>query len=346
MWSKHQVVLFLLLGLQAVVNAFVISINSQLSNHQSSRYPSVVLHSSSSSLANSNNNVPHHHVVRGIECIEVPMDIPEIGRVVVLEATAEAQEVLVNLALEDDEKPGTPCSESQDAASLQSGDPYGAVLWPAAYAIAARILQDPTYRTELPQMTVLELGAGTGLVSLSLLLAGTKHVIATDYESIPLELLEYAVDKLNNNPNTDNNQQQQQEFSITYQLLDMRDHATPLPTADLVVAADIMYEPKTGRAMAKRAVEALQQGARVLVGDSPGRPGRGAFLDELQNLGVVGATFVDTVGYTCSGPRHDLICGKDSTSVSETPQELLVAIMELDPKVHLSAETVISGDSS
>jgi hypothetical protein len=110
---------------------------------------------------------------------------------------------------------------------------------------------------------------------------------------------------------------------------------TPLPPADIVVAADIMYEPMTGRALAYRAVEALRRGSRVLVGDSPGRAGRPAFLAALQELGITDALFVNTVGQTCSGPRHDLICGKDSASVSETPKDWEVAIMDLDPSTIL-----------
>lgn len=256
-----------------------------------------------------------NHVVHGVECVEVPMDIPSIGRVVVLEATAAAQDELVNLALDE---------ESQSDKQLNAGDPYGSVLWPAAYAVAAKIMEDPSYKSTLRSTTVLELGTGLGLVSLALSLAGAKRVIATDYEEIPLRLMEYAAKNLNGVTG-----------QIEYSLLDMRDYESKLPTADLVVAADIMYEPKTGIAMAKRAVEALKLGAKVLVGDSPGRPGRKAFLEELELLGVVKAAFVDTVGYTCSGERHELICGKGSTSVSKKPEELMVAIMELDPKVHL-----------
>jgi len=42
--------------------------------------------------------------------------------------------------------------------------------------------------------------------------------------------------------------------------------------------------------------------------------------------------FVDTTAHTCTGFRHDLICGKDSPSVSETPKALTIAIMDLNPK--------------
>lgn len=117
--------------------------------------------------------------------------------------------------------------------------------------------------------------------------------------------------------------------------MDITDFDTPLPPADIVVAADIMYEPITGRAMAQRALEALKRGSRVLVGDSPGRAGRPAFLKALAELGITEATFVNTVGQTCSGPRNDLICGKDSMSVSAAPQDLEVAIMDLDPSTYL-----------
>lgn len=258
------------------------------------------------------------HVVHGVECVEVPMDIPSVGRVVVLEATAEAQIVLVDLALED----GEVLSE-YGRPKLNAGDPYGSVLWPAAYAVAANIMEDSYYKSKLEGMTVVELGTGTGLVSLALSLAGTQEVIATDYENVPLRLLEYAATNLNGN------------CPIQCRLLDMKDYESPLPQCDLVVAADIMYEPVTGIAMAQRAVEAMKAGARVLVGDSPGRPGRQAFLEELERLGVMNAIFTDTVGFTCSGYRHELICGKDSTSVSNTPKEMLVAIMELDPTKNL-----------
>lgn len=271
------------------------------------------------------------HTVDGVECVEVPIELPSLEgrRVVVLEATAKSQEDLVNLALEEDGD-----EETSELEKLNAGDPYGAVLWPAAYAIAEKVLGDPEYRSKLHEQTVLELGTGTGLVSMALALAGTKKIIASDYESIPLKLLEYAA--MNLNPTSyKETSQQQPHCAISYQLLDMRDYDTPLPSADLVVAADIMYEPKTGKAMAKRAVEALKRGSSVLIGDSPGRPGRQAFLEELKHLGITDAAFVDTVGYTCSGPRHELICGKDSTSVSAVRQEMEVAVMELNPNIHL-----------
>lgn len=110
----------------------------------------------------------------------------------------------------------------------------------------------------------------------------------------------------------------------------------PLPEADVVIAADVMYEPATGRAMAHRTAEAHRRGSRVIIGCSPGRPGRPIFERVLRDLlggdggGVMG-DFFDVEGTTCSGPRHELICGNESTSVSDVPKMLPIALMDLPP---------------
>ena len=120
-------------------------------------------------------------------------------------------------------------------------------------------------------------------------------------------------------------------------LFDICDHDTPLPKADIVIAADIMYEPKTGIATAHRTVEALKAGSRVIIGCSPGRPGRPHYASTLKELlPGVNAEFKDVEGRTCSGPRNDLICGKGSSSISEEPKALMGALMDLKPEQYLS----------
>jgi predicted nicotinamide N-methyase len=296
---------------------FVIGRSHRYQRNSYTSLPSVTTSSGSTS-----EEAMRTHFVDGVVCREIPIDVPVVGTVTVLEATAESQEDLVDMALALDEE----LSSSEQ--KLSAGDPYGAVLWPAAWAVAqylltyeeSSLLQSESRSSRpLEGQSIVELGTGTGLVSIAAALGGAK-VLATDYEPLALTLTQYAAEQFHN-------------LSIETKLLDMCDSDTLLPMADLVVAADIMYEPKTGVAMAHRAVEALRQGSRVIVGDSPGRPGRPAFLQALKDLGVSGATFFDTVGRTCSGPRHELICGKDSTSVSDTPQELPVAIMDLNPSM-------------
>lgn len=260
----------------------------------------------------------HRHLVDGVECRQIHIDVPDIGSVTVLEATAESQEDLVDMALAlEDELVGTQL--------LVVGDPYGAVLWPAAWAVAKYILSDENL--PLQDLSILELGTGTGLVSIAAALGGAKKVIATDYEPLALKLTSYAAETFHSISST----------TIETKILDMCDYDQPLPKVDLVVAADIMYEPKTGVAMAHRAVEALKNGSRVIVGDSPGRPGRPAFMKALEELGIEDAYFEETIGRTCTGPRHNLICGENSTSVSETPQDLSVAIMDLRPDMLLAS---------
>jgi len=279
----------------------------------------------SSPLPSSSSSSSTFHTVQGVLCREVTNELPVIGTVTVLEATAEAQEELVDevLAIDDD----SVDDQKNTNQRIKEGDPYGSVLWPAAWAVANYILTTPILRDNLSSMSILEIGTGTGLVSLAVALAGAKQVMATDYEPLALSLTQYAATNLT--------QQAASPSRIEVGLLDICDFQTPLPKDfDLVVAADIMYEPKTGAAMAHRVVEALRNGCKVIVGDSPGRAGRPMFLQTLQELGVNGQVFQEAVGRTCSGPRHDLICGKGSTSVSETPQEMSVGIMcLLEPKI-------------
>ena len=302
--------------------------------------PSILQGSSSaqclSLLAAQKNDLSSHyqggyHVVHGVVCRELVLGLPVVGNVRILEATAEAQDELVNQALylEGEQLLQQTTKGMGNQSALVAGDPYGAVLWPAAWAVANYILTSNTLScgldhtasspSPLEGLRILELGTGTGLVSIAAVLAGAT-VTATDYEPLALTLVDYAATKFHS-------------VTLTTTLLDMCDYNTPLPIADLVVAADIMYEPKTGIAMAYRAVEALRRNSQVIVGDSPGRPGRPAFLKTLHQLGVVGAKFTDVVGRTCTGPRNELICGKGSTSVSDKPQELSVAIMDLNPNM-------------
>ena len=294
-----------------------------------------------------------HHTVHGLDCVEIKLDMPIIGPVVVLEATAKAQETLVDLALvEDDDKEEDEdgiASEQQQPLmpqlSLPTGDPYGAVLWPASSSIASYLLWSDHPAELLHNKTILELGTGLGLVALAAAMGGAAHVLATDYEQIPLQLLEYAAQHLNpalqqllQKNGTDHDDDDDANSILSTDLFDICDECSPLPiSADVVVAADIMYEPKTGRCMARRAVEALRAGSIVLIGDSPGRAGRPAFLQELDRLGVIDASFVDVAGTSGTGERHELICGKESKTVStagQQPRELIVAIMKLDPAIH------------
>lgn len=208
------------------------------------------------------------HQVQGIDCREVNIDIEKVGFVTILEATADAQNTLVDMALATEAE----LKQYNNQNKLQSGDPYGAVLWPAASAVANHFLTLESYMNgkDINELTLLELGAGTGLVSIAAALGGVRKIMATDYEKVPLQLLEFAAEKLNPAKGYKNNDGKISSKIDTF-LFDICDKSNPLPQADIVVAADIMYEPKTGIAMAHRVMEALNNGSRVIVGCSPGR---------------------------------------------------------------------------
>ena len=146
-------------------------------------------------------------------------------------------------------------------------------MWPAAWAVSNYLLSEPDLRDNLSSLSILELGTGTGLVSIAAAMGGAKRVLATDYEPLALELTRYAADNIKSNSNN-NKDDVPLSKRIETQLLDLcalEEQPLPISGIDIVIASDIMYEPKTGIAMAHRAVEALRQNCRVIVGDSPGR---------------------------------------------------------------------------
>ena len=305
---------------------------------------STFLHqSNTNSNANLNSQDEILHNVNGIMCREVIIQIKKIGSVKILEATAESQDQLVESACLTEEE----IAQSQNVQLIKSGDPYGAVLWPAASAVSDHLLT--TVSEELPTkslegLTILELGTGTGLCALSAALGGAKRVIATDYEDVPLRLLEFAMEHINCDAssgevgsgvdaNADVDTRRLKLSCIETGIFDICKHEVPLPKADIVIAADIMYEPKTGIAAAIRAVEALRAGSRVIIGCSPGRPGRPYFTEKLKELlPGVDIEFRNVEGRTCSGPRNELICGENSTSMSREPKPLDVALIDLIPE--------------
>lgn len=247
----------------------------------------------------------------------------------------EGQDKLVDEVLLLDEE------RNQDATNIVENDPYGSVLWPAARTVSEHITHESFLSNGDTTTTLLELGTGTGLVALAAS-ASNKYesILATDYESVPLKLLDAAY-LLNQNSNdgiststtTTTTTITTTTTPIVTSLFDICNLSVPLPPADIVCAADILYEKSTGIALAKRCIEALERGSRVVIGCSPGRLGRPAFLEELRRLNpkLKDVNFVDVEGTTCSGERNSLICGEGSTSISAEPEMLLVALMDLMP---------------
>jgi hypothetical protein len=118
---------------------------------------------------NSNSNSLLFHTVQGVVCREVINDLPVIGTVAVLEATADSQEDLVNecLELEEEQEFETGVDagvvKEKRQKRIAEGDPYGSVLWPAAWAVSNYMLSQPDLSDNLNSLSILELGTGTGM---------------------------------------------------------------------------------------------------------------------------------------------------------------------------------------
>ena len=243
---------------------------------------------------------------RGAGWVEVAVQLDEVS-LTVLEGDVSVQDELVDSALTVDD-------------SAADEDPYGVVLWPAAQAVARELvaLTDGSGEPLLRSGSVLlELGAGTGLCALAAASVGAT-ALATDYRPEPLELIERAT--------ASNSERLGKALAVTTSIFDICDEAATLPPADVVAAADVLYFASTGRALARRCVQALRSGTRLVVIGDCDRPGRGAFLEELVAEGVSpsAARFQDVSGWTAGTARNDLVAPDDSA-----PRAVSVGVLKL-----------------
>ncbi len=130
--------------------------------------------------------------------------------------------------------------------------PFWAAAWPGGQALARYLLDDPAV---VAGRSVLDLGAGSGLVAVAALLAGARSVLASDPD--PYSATAVSVNAESNGVGP---------VEVVGDLLD-----EDPPDVDVVVAGDVCYD----RAMTQRVLpflgRAWLRGATVLLGD-PGRP--------------------------------------------------------------------------
>mmetsp|Transcript_11989 Transcript_11989/g.39382 ORF Transcript_11989/g.39382 Transcript_11989/m.39382 type:complete len:281 (-) Transcript_11989:506-1348(-) len=251
-------------------------------------------------------------VARGAGFVDLEVVLTSSLALIVREADVHAQDGLVERAV----------SVAAGAAASDE-DPYGVVLWPAAQA-TARALMEHTAAGEGAAALLgagdrfLELGAGTGLCSLAAASAGAT-AYATDYRTEPLRLIEQVIPV--------NSARLARRLDIRTGILDICGPAA-LPPADVIAAADVLYFRTTGVALAGRCVEALRAGTRLVVVGDCGRPGRGAFLEELAARGIrrEAVRFRDVPGWSAGTARNDLIAPDDSLA---GPREAVVGLLTL-----------------
>ena len=138
-----------------------------------------------------------------------------------------------------------------DADESEAPPPYWAYLWAGGAALARHLLDRPEI---VSGRSVLDLGAGSGIVSIAAAKAGASQVIATEVDP-------YGVAALGLNAAAN-------DVAITVVADDLT--AGPPPPVDLVTVGDLFYE----RALAERVTAFLDRclaaGIDVLIGD-PGR---------------------------------------------------------------------------
>ena len=137
-------------------------------------------------------------------------------------------------------------------------DPFGLVSWPGSVGAAQEIRK---WRHVIENKTVLILGAGVGLEAQAAAMMGAKRVIATDIHPTTLLQLELGTTLANIAASV-----------VETQLLDLclNHDQQPLPVADVVIAADVLYNEYLASHVSRRCVEALSQNpaTKILITDS------------------------------------------------------------------------------
>jgi predicted nicotinamide N-methyase len=141
--------------------------------------------------------------------------------------------------------------------------PYWAELWPSG-----RVLADEMASRHLAGRRVVELGAGLGVPSLVAALGGAD-VLATDWYEPSLAFVSHNASRAG--------------VAVATMLVDWREPPAALLAAgpfDLVMAADVLYEPRNAPPLAALVPRLVAPGGEVLLAD-PRRPDAEALLGAL-----------------------------------------------------------------
>lgn len=130
--------------------------------------------------------------------------------------------------------------------------PYWAELWPSSVGLACALVEDAP---DVRGLDVTELGCGVALGSLAAARAGARRVLATDWYT---ECLDFARASARENG-----------LSLETSRLDWR-HPTADATADVVLAADVLYERRNAETVAQAFEALVRPGGRAVLAD-PGR---------------------------------------------------------------------------
>lgn len=148
--------------------------------------------------------------------------------------------------------------------------PYWADIWPSSMMLAERLLEEKGAGRSL-----IELGCGSGLCACAAAISGFD-VLATDYYDDALLFTE-----LNARVNA--------ERAVKTRHVDWSAIPPDLGTFDVVLAADVMYEPRYPSMVANAVDRMIAPAGHALIAD----PGRIAFPDFLTEIATRGLLVAD-----------------------------------------------------
>jgi predicted nicotinamide N-methyase len=122
-------------------------------------------------------------------------------------------------------------------------DPFGIINWPGSTLCGKEMIK---YRHEIQNKTVLSLGAGTGVESQIAAHLGANKVIALDISNLTLKLLMFGA----------------KEAGVDHVIHPLQFDLfsdEPLPECDVLLAADVLYNPELAMQVGKRVLEVLSR---------------------------------------------------------------------------------------
>lgn len=139
------------------------------------------------------------------------------------------------------------------------GDPFGVVMWPGSILASKELLKQ---HRAVANATVLILGAGTGVEAQTAALLGATKVIATDINPLSLQLLAYGAERM------------EVDDVVEAKHFDLFS-SDPLPSCDILVAADTLYNANLAKQLGHRlhevivrSFEGVHTPTKVIVTDS------------------------------------------------------------------------------
>ncbi|KAL9189091.1 hypothetical protein ACHAXT_011581 [Thalassiosira profunda] len=237
--------------------------------------------------------------------------VPIISRTIPIEI-GEGDKQKLEVTVWEMDKPSDLIQEwwSIDEAerSARVGDPFGVVMWPGSISASQELMMRHFASPEMSPVsnaTVLVLGAGTGVEAQTAALLGAKRVIATDINPLTLKLLEYGAkcdDRIGD--------------TIDAKFFDLFSDE-PLPTCDVLVAADVLYNAdlakQVGRRLHEAIVRSFDEGSpptKVIITDSQRFHGAD-FLVEVDELRELNELFAENEWEQLRWERQNLtnVCG-------------------------------------